>query len=220
MQIDVFALLTEARQRIASHARGHRSQRDFWLAETDLGVALSAAAAPAQHPNADSSVGPRQRMPPAADIEGDATMNFRAEDLSEAPAASLAGAAAVSGRAQAASDPGSADDGNRAGDAAAARPVERAGLPAGRHAQRLDAAVAHERRLEGIPSRRRAGGARIRARHEGATLGLQRPVARARPSRRSKATRSASSSPTSCPSTRPCTGTACCCRTAWTASAA
>ena len=34
----------------------------------------------------------------------------------------------------------------------------------GRHAQRLDAAVAHERRLEGVPPRRRAGGARVRAR--------------------------------------------------------
>ncbi len=36
-------------------------------------------------------------------------------------------------------------------------------------------------------------------RHEGASVGLQRPVARARPSRRSKATRCASSSPTSLP---------------------
>ncbi len=55
---------------------------------------------------------------------------------------------------------------------------KRAGLSAGGHAQRLDAAVAHERRLEGIPSRRRAGGARDRARHEGASLGLQRRIAR------------------------------------------
>ena len=41
----------------------------------------------------------------------------------------------------------------------------------GRHAQRLDAAVAHERRLEGVPPGRRAGRARVRARHEGATCG-------------------------------------------------
>ena len=43
---------------------------------------------------------------------------------------------------------------NLAGHAAAARSVERARLSAGRHPQWLDAAVAHERRLEGIPSRR------------------------------------------------------------------
>ena len=55
--------------------------------------------------------------------------------------------------------------------------VERAGLSAGRHAQRLDLAVADERRLEGIPPRRRAGGARNRPGHEGASVGLQRPIA-------------------------------------------
>ena len=37
--------------------------------------------------------------------------------------------------------------------------------------------MADEGRLEGVPSRRRAGGARARARHEGESLGLQRPVA-------------------------------------------
>ena len=51
------------------------------------------------------------------------------------------------------------------------------GLPARRHAQWLDTALAAERRLEGVPPRRRAGRARVRARHEGAPVGLQRPVA-------------------------------------------
>ena len=95
----------------------------------------------------------------------------------------LAGAAAVSGRVQAAAIPEAVTT-TSAGDAAAARSVKRAGLSAGRDAQRLDAALAHEWRLEGIPSRRRAGGARDRARHEGASVGLQRRSRPARPSKR------------------------------------
>jgi outer membrane protein TolC len=38
MQIDVFALLTEARQRIAVNIAAIEAQRDFWLAEVDLGA--------------------------------------------------------------------------------------------------------------------------------------------------------------------------------------
>jgi outer membrane protein TolC len=40
MQIDVFALLAEARQRIASTQAAIRADEDFWLADTDLGVAV------------------------------------------------------------------------------------------------------------------------------------------------------------------------------------
>jgi outer membrane protein TolC len=40
MQIDVFALLTEARQRIAAHIAAVEAKRDFWLASTDLDAAL------------------------------------------------------------------------------------------------------------------------------------------------------------------------------------
>ena len=36
MQIDVFALLAEARQRIAATTAAIEAQRDFWLANTDL----------------------------------------------------------------------------------------------------------------------------------------------------------------------------------------
>jgi outer membrane protein TolC len=36
MQVDVFALLAEARQRIASNTAAIAADRDFWLAETDL----------------------------------------------------------------------------------------------------------------------------------------------------------------------------------------
>jgi outer membrane protein TolC len=40
MQIDVFALLVEARQRINANVTALETQRDFWLATVDLGVAI------------------------------------------------------------------------------------------------------------------------------------------------------------------------------------
>jgi outer membrane protein TolC len=40
MQIDVFSLLTEARQRIVATTQAIEAQRDFWLASVDLGVAV------------------------------------------------------------------------------------------------------------------------------------------------------------------------------------
>src|SRR5262249_46000320 len=40
MQIDVFALLTEARQRIAATNAALEAERDFWLAETNLTAAI------------------------------------------------------------------------------------------------------------------------------------------------------------------------------------
>jgi outer membrane protein TolC len=40
MQVDVFALLTEARQRIASSAAAIEARRNFWLASTDLSAAI------------------------------------------------------------------------------------------------------------------------------------------------------------------------------------
>jgi outer membrane protein TolC len=41
MQIDVFALLTEARQRIASLRAAIEARRDFWLAQSDLNTAVN-----------------------------------------------------------------------------------------------------------------------------------------------------------------------------------
>ncbi len=38
MQVDVFSLLAEARQRIASNTAAIAAERDFWLAEADLGA--------------------------------------------------------------------------------------------------------------------------------------------------------------------------------------
>ena len=40
MQVDVFALLTEARQRIAANTAAIEAQRDFWLASSELEAAL------------------------------------------------------------------------------------------------------------------------------------------------------------------------------------
>jgi outer membrane protein TolC len=47
MQIDVFALLTEARQRIAANIAAIEAQRDFWLASSELDAALSGGGAAA-----------------------------------------------------------------------------------------------------------------------------------------------------------------------------
>jgi outer membrane protein TolC len=41
MQIDVFTLLTEARQRLTVNIAAIEAQRDFWLASTDLDAALA-----------------------------------------------------------------------------------------------------------------------------------------------------------------------------------
>jgi outer membrane protein TolC len=41
MQVDVFALLTEARQRIASLRAAIEAKRDFWLAQSDLSTAVN-----------------------------------------------------------------------------------------------------------------------------------------------------------------------------------
>ena len=175
MQIDVFALLTEARQRIAATTAAIEAQRDFWLAETDLGAAVLGGGGGriVLKRNACDTGGGKPRR----SLKRESTMKLSRRNFVGA-AAALAGAAAVTGRAQAASHPGSARSAPRPTMQPPLAPPERPGLSAGGDAQRLDAAVAHEGRLEGIPSRRRAGGARDRARHEGASLGLQRRVAR------------------------------------------
>jgi outer membrane protein TolC len=50
MQIDVFAVLAEARQRIAATAAAIEAQRDFWLANTNLAAAV-VAGSPNAEPN-------------------------------------------------------------------------------------------------------------------------------------------------------------------------
>ncbi len=41
MQIDVFSLLTEARQRVAVSVAAIEAQRDFWLASANLTAAVA-----------------------------------------------------------------------------------------------------------------------------------------------------------------------------------
>jgi outer membrane protein TolC len=59
MQVDVFSLLAEARQRIASNTAAIAAERDFWLASADLGAAIDGGG-PAASPsslNAASGAG-------------------------------------------------------------------------------------------------------------------------------------------------------------------
>jgi outer membrane protein TolC len=55
MQIDVFTLLTEARQRIASMTTAIESEREFWLAETNLGAAVLGGNAGGAAPEASAT---------------------------------------------------------------------------------------------------------------------------------------------------------------------
>jgi outer membrane protein TolC len=55
MQTDVFALLTEARQRIAANIAAIEAQRDFWLASSELEAALIGGSAAAGENAADAS---------------------------------------------------------------------------------------------------------------------------------------------------------------------
>jgi|KBSSwiStaDraftv2_1062776.scaffolds.fasta_scaffold29777_3 outer membrane protein TolC len=61
MQIDVFALLIEARQRIAATNAAIEAERDFWLAETNLGAAVlggTTAAPPEGNASTPAAEGP------------------------------------------------------------------------------------------------------------------------------------------------------------------
>ena len=55
MQIDVFALLAEARARIASTVAGIEAQRDFWLADTDLSAVIVGGPPPSTDQTTTSS---------------------------------------------------------------------------------------------------------------------------------------------------------------------
>jgi outer membrane protein TolC len=52
MQIDVFSLLAEARQRITATNQAIKAQRDFWLATVDLGVAVTGGGVAGSNENA------------------------------------------------------------------------------------------------------------------------------------------------------------------------
>jgi hypothetical protein len=55
MQVDVFALLAEARQRIASNTAAIAADRDFWVADTDVRAVIAGGiAAPAAEPSSSA----------------------------------------------------------------------------------------------------------------------------------------------------------------------
>ena len=56
MQIDVFPLLAESRQRLAAHAAAIDARRDFWLADTSLTMALVGGAPAADEPSGGAMV--------------------------------------------------------------------------------------------------------------------------------------------------------------------
>jgi outer membrane protein TolC len=55
MQVDVFALLTEARQRIASLRAAIEARRDFWLAQSELSTAVNGGGSNDQAPSRPST---------------------------------------------------------------------------------------------------------------------------------------------------------------------
>ena len=57
MQIDVFGLLTEARQSIAANIAAIEAQRDFWLADVALAAAIVGGSGINADPTADTTVG-------------------------------------------------------------------------------------------------------------------------------------------------------------------
>lgn len=60
MQIDVFSLLAESRERIASTIAAIEAQRDFWLADTNLKSAIIGGGAAAEAVNSASSAMPSE----------------------------------------------------------------------------------------------------------------------------------------------------------------
>ena len=63
MQIDVFALLIEARQRITATNAAIEAERDFWLAETNLGAAVLGGNAGSASPEPAATIRLRNQSP-------------------------------------------------------------------------------------------------------------------------------------------------------------
>ena len=155
MQIDVFSLLTEARQRLLVNIAAIEAQRDFWLASANLGSG-----------DRRRRCGRRRRHDVAG---GGGRVGSYRERVTERGNPHVVAKEAIGGNRRAcrgerdqrscsgSEHPGSADNEDQF-DAAAAVPGERPGLPAGGHPEWLDAAMADERRLEGIPFGCRTGG--------------------------------------------------------------
>jgi hypothetical protein len=170
---DVTDLITDARNRILSNVAAINARRDFWIAHTDFKHALigggsggggSATVAACRRRRCRR----RRTLSGRKEQNNDHAIAQRLHRHLRPRRRSGRRRLRTYGLRRRARGP----DHDGGDDAGAAGADDGAGLPAGRDAERLDLALAHERRLEGVPSRRRAGGARVRARHEGLSLGL------------------------------------------------
>ena len=167
MLIGVFELLADAREQVASVTGYVEALRDFWVAETNLQTALTG-----RSPGASTAARSSAAAGAAAARATERTHHVQSTQL-------LQGRRRRGPRRHG-GQPRRRRLAARGGhpDLAAMQPPlvpqHRAALQPRGHAQRLVAALAHEQRRQGVPPGRRAGRARVRARHEGQPVGLQR----------------------------------------------
>ena len=154
MQIDVFSLLTEARQRLLVNIAAIEAQRiSGWRARTSGRRWSAACGCRRRH---DVAGGVRRVGSYGERVTGRGNPHVVAKEAIGGNRRACRGERdqrSCSGS----EHPGSADNEDQF-DAAAAVPGERPGLPAGGHPEWLDAAMADERRLDGIPFGCRTGG--------------------------------------------------------------
>ena len=182
MLISVFELLADAREQVASVNAYIDALKGFWLAETDLQKSVGGKL-PVSMADAKSSMDSNQPTPPDAEKSADPHQHKKKEtDHVHAPTIpALLWRCPVGcepGEQGASRLPARGSHASFALDAAAAGPAQWPALQPGRHAERLDTSLAHERRCQGISLDCRACGARNRTRYESEPLGIQRSVAR------------------------------------------
>ncbi len=173
MLIGVFELLADARAQISGVATYIDTLREFWLAQADLDMALIGPASLSAS-TAPRAAAPRLRAPAT---EQGHPHRFQTQlplwrRRHHRRRRQRHGQQSRPGRPARARHPDQRRHPSPAG--AAQRPP----LQPRRHPQRLDPALAHEQRRQGVPPRGRARGARDGARLRRPPVGLQRPVTR------------------------------------------
>ena len=107
MLVDVFALLTESRERTDATVNSVEAKRDFWLAYTDLDAAMLGGVGPGASAETVASAAVTEWPPRYTHRRPEPC--FRRRNFLTGSAVVLAGASMVSGRTQAARDTGSSD---------------------------------------------------------------------------------------------------------------
>src|SRR5262249_22412688 len=149
MLISVFELLADAREQVATVNASIAALRDYWVADADLQAALSGA-------SGGRPVPVRAATMTAAPARGGHRCKELHHDHTTRPSGRRRGAGrdrSIEVRRRCGS--GGTQPAER-GDPAAARATEQPALSTGRDIERLDAPLAREGRLEGVPPRRRA----------------------------------------------------------------